>query len=283
MTDLEMGIVCFINEMHRKVIYKYENYQMLHNVKYKKQMDAKYVDAIREKYKGNCFEIAYELKTYYMENDILSNTIVLKMRPELPEIQDFRMIKVYSEIDDEIYEYTHHAIEIFKEHGRYKVFDVLHTDKVVWLEDYLDGICRANDCPREQLRYDGGYLTPCHILAGNMQELADLMRYLDRKYCMGNPRINLLNVPNSEGEALILSDDIAMDFDAFAKVFQIGFVDIEQEWGRVYSMLMEIRYNLLNLLCLGHIMRDSLVRIAMAEALFDDAKICQMMDEYMRR
>ena len=112
MTDLEKDIVCFINELHRKNIYVYDKYQMLHNVKYKSEMDLEQRESIRRKYKNNCFEAAYELKTYYSENNFLSNTIVLKMRPETPDIQEFRNIKIHSDLDNKDYTYTHHAIEV---------------------------------------------------------------------------------------------------------------------------------------------------------------------------
>ena len=180
MTDIEMALVCFINEYHRRVIYRNEKYQMLHGVKYRREFDLEYTQKIRNKYNSNCFEAAYELKSYYAENGILSNTIVLKMRPESPEIREFTTIKVYSDISGDIKEYSHHAIEIFKEHGKYKVLDILNSDKVVWLETYLDELCKVNHCQRGQLRYDFGYLAPCHAFASNMQELSDLMRYLDK-------------------------------------------------------------------------------------------------------
>ena len=113
MTDIEMAVVCFINEHHRRVIYRNEKYQMLHGVKYRREFDLEYTQKIRNKYNSNCFEAAYELKSYYAENGILSNTIVLKMRPESPEIREFTTIKVYSDISGDIKEYSHHAIEIF--------------------------------------------------------------------------------------------------------------------------------------------------------------------------
>ena len=90
---------------------------------------------------------------FFGVNDILSNTIVLKMIPEKPELQEIRTIKIQSEIDESVHEYTHHAIEVFKEYGRYKVLDILHTNRVMWLEDYLDNICKVNHCSRDQLRY----------------------------------------------------------------------------------------------------------------------------------
>ena len=259
MTDIEKAIVCFINEYHRRVIYCNEKYQMLHGVKYQQNLNLKYIEKIRNQYTSNCFEAAYELKTYYAENGILSNTIVLKMRPESPEIQEFTTIKVYSDIASEVKEYSHHAIEIFKEHGRYKVLDILHSDKIVWLETYLDELCKANKCERNQLRYDLGYLAPCHAFAGNMQELSDLLRYLDKVYCMGKPRITLMNMGEKsetdifikQTEGMLLSDDMAMDFDKFGR--QFGIYDgkrIITNYHRVYDRLMSVRFNMLHMLCL---------------------------------
>lgn len=90
MTDLELALVCFLNEFHRNSRYRHEKYQMLHDVKYRKEMPEKYLQMVRNQYGKNCFEAAYELKTYYMENGFLSNTIVLKMRPESPKIQEYK-------------------------------------------------------------------------------------------------------------------------------------------------------------------------------------------------
>ena len=286
MTDIEMAVVCFINEHHRRVIYRNEKYQMLHGVKYRREFDLEYTQKIRNKYNSNCFEAAYELKSYYAENGILSNTIVLKMRPESPEIREFTTIKVYSDISGDIKEYSHHAIEIFKEHGKYKVLDILHSDKVVWLETYLDELCKVNHCQRGQLRYDFGYLAPCHAFASNMQELSDLMRYLDKTYCIGKPRVTLMNLGEESPsgilikptEGMLLSDDMAMDFDEFGKLF--GEYDgkrIIATYQRVYDRLMTIRFNMLHILCLGHIMRDPIMKISIAEGIFDDAKICELM------
>lgn len=287
MTDIEMALVSFINEYHRRVIYRNEKYQMLHGVKYQREFDLEYTQKIRSKYNSNCFEAAYELKTYYAENGILSNTIVLKMRPKSPEIEEFTTIKVSSDSSGDIKEYSHHAIEIFKEHGKYKVLDVLHSDKVVWLETYLDELCKVNHCQRAQLRYDLGYLAPCHAFASNMQELSDLMRYLDKKYCIGNPRVTLMNLDEKSlsgilikpTEGMLLSDDMAMDFDEFGRAY--GESDgkrIIATYQRVYDRLMGIRFNMLHMLCLGHIMRDPIMKISIAVSIFDDAKICELME-----
>ena len=287
MTDIEMALVCFINEYHRKMIYRNEKYQMLHGAEYKRELGSEYIQKLRNKYTSNCFEAAYELKTYYAENGILSNTIILKMRLKSPEIQEFTTIKVYSDISGEIKEYSHHAIEIFKEHGKYKVLDVLHSDKVVWLETYLDELCKVNNCQRAQLRYDLGYLAPCHAFASNMQELSDLMHYLDKTYCIGKPRVSLMNtgkktpsgITIKPTEGMLLSDDMAMDFYEFGRAF--GEYDEKRilvTYQRVYDRLMTIRFNMLHVLCLGHIMRDPIMKVSIAESIFDDAKICELME-----
>lgn len=288
MNDLEMALVCFINEYHRKVIYQYEKYQILHNVKFQRKMEEDLINHIREAYLSNCFEAAYELKTYYAENGILSNTIVLKMRPASPEMQEFTTIKVHSDILDCDIKYSHHAVEIFKEHGKYKVFDILHTDRTLWLESYLDELCCVNNCERNQLRYDLGYLAPCHAFASNMQELSDLMRYLDKVYCIGKPRISLMNLGDvsaanmlfKSSEGMLLSDDIAMDFDTFGRQFgSCTGKELIAAYHSVYDRLMGIRFNMLHVLCLGHIMRDPIVKLGIAESIFDDARICELMDK----
>lgn len=287
MTDLEMALVCFTNENHRKVIYRYDKYQMLHGVKYQKKMAMEDIMKIRAAYPSNCFEAAYELKSYYAENGILSNTIIFKMRPVSPEVQELTTIMVHSDIEDKDYEYSHHAVEIFKEHGKYKVLDILHSDCPVWLEAYLDKLCLANNCERNQLRYDFGYLAPCHAFADNMQELSNLMRYLDKIYCVGKPRISFMNLGENLAEnkstdiseGMMLSDDMIMDFDALGKVFGgLSGKELITIYQRVYDRLMGIRYNLLHILCLGHISRNPIAILRIAESIFDDAKICELMD-----
>lgn len=278
MTDLEKGIVCYVNKMHLGNIYRYDNYQLLHGVRYNKTLDNQHLQLIRNRYQRQCFNAAYELKTYYMENGILSNTIVLKMRPESPDIHEIRTIKIYSELEDTEHEYNCHAIEIFKEHGKYKVFDILNSDRTVWLESYLDNVCSTNKCPREQLRYDMGYLAPAHAFAENMQELSDVMRYLDKTYCIGKPRLGLMNIAGYGEEGAFLSDDIIMDFDEFGRKFGADIETVKEAWVKIYDRIMGIRFNMLHLLCYERIMRDPLSSMAMAATLFDDEMICKMVD-----
>ena len=281
MTELEKKIVYIINEMHRQNLYCYDKYQMLHKVKYKNQMNFEHIKQIRERYERNCFEAAYELKTYYMENNILSNTIVLKMRPKSPDVQDVPSIYIHNELENRDYEYTHHAIEIFKEYGRYKVFDILHSDRIMWLEDYLDNVCSTNSCSRVQLRYDIGYLAPCHVLAGNMQELTDVMRFLDKKYGIGKPRLTLINLSGQVEESIFMSDDIYMDFDELGRELGTDFEQIKKVWLSIYDRLMSIRFNILHLLCLGHIIQDPLFSMGLIENIFDDETICKMLEKYI--
>ncbi len=281
MTDIEMAVVCFINEFHRTNSYRYEDYQMLHGVRYEKEMPRENLEMIRSNYKGSCLQAAYELKTCCIENNLLSNTIVLKMRPERPEIQEMQFIKIHSETDGRDYEYTHHAIEIFKEHGKYKVLDILHRDRAVWLESYLDEVCRTNNCPREQLRYDMGYLAPCHAFAENMQDLSDLMRYLDKVYKVGKPRLSLLNTAETGGKSYMISDDVIMNFDEFGREFGVSRETVIMAFKRVFDRLMGLRFNILHMLCLGHILRDPIMSFVMTEGLFDDEKICEVLDEML--
>ncbi len=287
MTDIEIAMVRFINEFHRKGIYSEDKYQMLHNIKYQRDLSEDHIEKIRNAYRTDSYEAAFELKTYYAENGILSNTIVLKMRPGSPEINEFTTIKVYSDTENKIKEYTHHAIEIFKEHGKYKVLDILHSDKTVWLKTYLDELCKVNNCDRSLLRYDLGFLAPCHAFAPNMRELSDLMRYLDKTYCIGKPRVTLLNLKVDTAlndcadspEEMLLSDDMAMDFDSFRRDFG-GSRDDEEIvyiYNRVYERLIQVRFSLLHLLCLGHIMQDPIIKTTIAESIFDDVKIIEMM------
>ena len=236
---------------------------------------------IRNTYKGNCYEAAFELKTYYAENNILSNTIVLKMRPESPEIQEFRMLKIKSEIEQEVKEYSHHAIEIFKEHGRYKVFDILHSDKAVWLEDYLDDVCKTNACKREHLRYDMGYLAPANVYATNMQELSDLMRYLDKQYNIGKPRLNLIDIQEPESEWWLLSDDVVMDFDRYGANFGVKGIDVIRAYQRICDKMMGFRFNALHMHCLGQIMRDPFITTGIKEKIFDNKTMCEILEHML--
>ena len=227
-------------------------------------------------YSNSILKFGIKFSTFQYMSDFMAHNIIKR----------FGCIKVYSDISGDIKEYSHHAIEIFKEHGKYKVLDILHSDKVVWLETYLDELCKVNHCQRGQLRYDFGYLAPCHAFASNMQELSDLMRYLDKTYCIGKPRVTLMNLGEESPsgilikptEGMLLSDDMAMDFDEFGKLF--GEYDgkrIIATYQRVYDRLMTIRFNMLHILCLGHIMRDPIMKISIAESIFDDAKICELM------
>lgn len=282
MDMLDSGILIFLNEYHRQHCYELEKFQMLHGIKYQKEMPQEHQDRIRAKYKGKCCKAALELKTYYAENGFLSNTIVLKLRPERPEQNYIPLIKVHSSLDGKDYEYNHHAIEVFKENGKYKVHDVLHRDDRVWLEDYLDELCVINQCGRERLCYDMGYLAPFHVYAPNMQELSDVMRYLDKKYCVGKPRLNLRHIPGGDSDGLILSDSIAMDFEEFGKAFGATREEVIQRWPVVHDWLMGARFNLLHMLCLVHIMRDPIMIGNLSNMLFDDAIMIEMVEMYSK-
>ncbi len=80
-------------------------------------------------------------------------------------------------------------------------------------------------------------------------------------------------------DGMFLSDDMAMDFDEFGKT--LGVCDgkrIITTYQRVYERLMSVRFNMLHMLCLGHIMRDPIVKISIAEGIFDEARICELME-----
>lgn len=288
MTDLEMGLISVIHMHQRGSAYRRERYQMLHGIKYKKKMSGEHLERIRRAYPGNCVGAAYELKTYYAENGILSNTIVLKTRPVHSEIQEFTTIQIHSDLENKDKKYTHHAIEVFKENGKYKVLDILHTDRVIWLETYLDEVCRVNHRERNQLRYDFGYMAPCHVYADNMQELTDLMRYIDRVYQIGKPRLTIFSLSEaSEADpemlgGMWLSDDLVMDSEEIGRVFDgCTGKEVAETYQRVAGALMGIQFNMLNLLCLSRIMRDPIMIALMTESIFDDGKTYQMIDRYL--
>ena len=115
------------------------------------------------------------------------------------------------------------------------------------------------------------------------------MRYLDKVYCIGNPRITLMSLGEKAEsdeftdltEGMLLSDDIAMNFKAFGRQFdEWDEKRIITTYQRVYDGLMAIRFNMLHVLCLGHIMRDPIMIISIAERIFNDAKICDLMEKY---
>ncbi len=214
-----------------------------------------------------------------MENGFFSNTIVLKMRPKYPESQEWNDIKIYSELDGRVYEDVYHVIEIFKENGRYKVFDILNRDKTIWLEEYLNETCRVNKCEREQLRYDLGYLAPCHVLAQNMQELSDLMRYLDKEYKIGKPRSNFINISNMDDDEVFLSDDVIMNFDEIGRKFGVTGKEVMMVYRNIYDDMMKVRFNILHLLCFARIMRESIMILGMMEQLFNDEVICELIEK----
>ena len=281
MNDLEKMLVSFVNAYHRQNIYVKNDYQLLRGVRYSKTMNQKNVQMIRDKYPQNCFGAAYELKTYYSENGICSNTIALKMRPESPDRQEFRSIKIYSELDEKAHEYTHHAIEIYKEAGKYKVFDILHRNRTVWLEDYLDEVCQTNQCPRSQLRYDMGTLAPSHALADNMQDFSNLMRYLDKQYEIGKPRVTYINIASSDDEACLISDDMMMNFDDLGREFGVTGEEVILRLRKIYPFIVEVRNNLLHLRCKFQALGGQMIGDVIAEAMFDDEKMCGLIEKCM--
>lgn len=275
MNDLEIACLSLFTEFQRKNTYKTEQYQMLHGVKYQKTMASNWGEQFRAKFQNNCYGAAMELKTYYAENGIPSTTVVLKMRPTSPEIQEIVNLQVYSEIEKKDIVYTHHAIEIFKEHGRFKILDILHSDKVEWLETYLDKICAWNHCTRDRLRYDMGYLAPCHAFATNMDVMAEIMRYLDKIYCIGKPRLNLIDVCDS---GMYLSDDIAMNFTEFGKLYSCNAEEVMRTFASVHDKVMGIQMTQLFMRGLGQIVGDPFITDSMANSIFDNATLCKLID-----
>lgn len=117
-----------------------------------------------------------------------------------------------------------------------------------------------------------------YAFAGNMKEFTDVMRYLDKKYRIGNPVVNLCNFPD-DVKGCWMSDDVFIDFDKFGKEFNMDCEMAAKVWRSVYDKIMAIKINALHMLCLGQIMRDPIISITMSESLFDDEKICMLLDE----
>ena len=281
MTDMEIMIADLILACQQRNVYWYKKYQMLHGLKYQKNMAEETQEKIRRHCPANCYRAAFELKTYYMENGFLSNTIVLKMRPGSSEDKVILPIAIHSELDGTDHIYSHHAIEVFQEHGRYKVLDVLHNNKMVWLETYLDEVCRTNGCQRKQLRYDKGYLVSANTCAENMQGLMDLMTYLDKEYKLGLPRMNFINTGNSE-EEIWLSDDIAMDFKGLGKEFGADAQTVINTYHRIYDMIGSTQMELLKMMCYVRIIGDRILCRRLEEKMFDMSAMCQMINDYFQ-
>ena len=111
-----------------------------------------------------------------------------------------------------------------------------------------------------------------------MQELSDLMWYLDKTYKVGKPRMNFMNIPDVGDDALLLSDDLVMDFDLFGKLFGVSGTEVVKAYERIYDKMMSVRFNLLHMLCLGNIMRDPIVSETIRQGFFNDEAICDMVD-----
>ena len=72
---------------------------------------------------------------------------------------------------------------------------------------------------------------------------------------------------------------MAIDFDEFGRC--LGGYDGEEiiaTYRKIYEELMSVRFNMLHLLCYGHIMRDPIMKLKMAESIFDDAIICELLE-----
>ena len=102
---------------------------------------------------------------------------------------------------------------------------------------------------------------------------------MDKKYGIGKPRLTLGCCDQKEDRGIFISDDIFMNFQMWENEFGVGHETLCPVFRSVYHKLMGIRFNTLHMLCLGHIMRDPFISFSMAEVLFDDDKICMIMDE----
>ena len=118
-----LPVIELINEMHKASVFKKEDFDG-----YKDN------EAIRSKYNGNSLGAAYALKARYIDENIMSNTIVFKLRPNVSNSELIRQIKS-SEGESASY---FHAVEIVVSHGKFKVLDVLNTDDTITLSKYLD-------------------------------------------------------------------------------------------------------------------------------------------------
>lgn len=105
------------------------------------------------------------------------------------------------------------------------------------------------------------------------------MRYLDKEYKIGKPRCNLINNTMDRGAAMILSDDIVMDFDEFASIVGADVHEIYSTWKRVYDKMRTVQFNLLYMICYGRIACEPMIVLPLVEKIFDDEMLYQMIQE----
>lgn len=231
---------------------------------------------IREKYEEDCLAAAYELKTYFASNRINSATIVLKMRPRENDEGAFSFMNVPEDGATEPHPFIYHAIEVYEDTDGYYVYDILFRDEPVQLKQYLDELCSVNECKNTDLRYDMGLLSSAHAYAKNMSGLTRLMTYLDKVYCVGKPRLNVMFSEPGE-ENLLLSDDIVLCPDEMFPKTGYSKDELYAEFSRVYGLVCGMRFNMLAVFAKMSEWGGPLINKGKTDMLFDDSFIMEMM------
>lgn len=221
-------------------IWKFEasKYTMLRNLRFVKKLPVETIQELRSKYHRKCMHVAFELKNWYTNNGIKSNTLCLRRRMET-EKGDYRLEIKVPDDNGNIHSYTHHAVEVFFEHGKFKLIDALHSTEVVWLEAYLDELCKVNKCERSDLCYDLGLLAPTNLVARNMHMFNELLYFIDRVYKIGQPKCIVLFDDTEECVPMLASDVVRYDFSKL--LGEIG-ISVTHEffihrWMQVYDAL----------------------------------------------
>lgn len=202
--------------------YNPDEFNLLEDVH---ELNADSINSVRETHAGCSVASAYELKTYYADKGLESATLTLKLKDK------FSMLKVTECVERKL-----HAVEVVYVHGKYKVLDVNHSDKTVWLETYLDTLCEINNISKEDLTYDILCYTTNSSLSDNNGILTDLAIWLDTIYKIGSSPVSLLNIDS----ASIERNKLGFNFEELASLYNTTTNDIVELCGHVYKKLVRV-------------------------------------------
>ena len=248
-----LPVIELINEMHNASVFKKEDFDGYDDN-----------EAIRSKYNGNSLGAAYALKSRYIDKNIMSNTIVFKLRPDVSNSKLIRQIKSSEESSASYF----HAVEIAVSHGKFKVLDVLNTDDSITLSNYLDNLCKINNVDKDELRYDLGMLAPANINTHNNKVLMTLLNYLDRTYKIGKPYGAVIDVKNDD--IMLISDEVVLDISEFCKESGIDIKGLDKIWLDIYGKLLYYRMNILMALCSRKLSISDLLYQDIEQLMFSD-------------
>ena len=248
-----LPIIELINKMHKTSVFKKEDFDGCEDN-----------ETIRSKYNGNSLGAAYALKASYIDKNIMSNTIVFKLRPDDSKSELIRQIKSSEEAQASYF----HAVEIAVSHGKFKVLDVLNTDVNITLSNYLDNLCKVNNVSKDELRYDLGMLAPTNINTSNNKVLMTLLNYLDRTYKIGKPYGAVIDVKSDD--IMLISDEVVLDISEFCKESVIDTEGLDKIWLDIYGKLLYYRMNILIALCSKKLSISDLLYSDIEQLMFSD-------------